>query len=254
MRPRPRPRPTDLPASVTPADATALSGQLADQRARNTAIRDRAAQSVHAAIVSGTSIDTATPLAIVPRQVRPLVPLPSALRETFLTRLAHRLQATFADSLSELQNVQNDESDSSRVANVMESGCTLCRGTCCTRGGDHAFLGQDSLTRVRRATPALNEADLRATYAAHLPQEHVEHSCVFHGDQGCTLPHGFRSNTCNRYLCGGLTQLARTLLGSGGSTAVIGVSDNHSLLDLALVQRSTITPIAIVGQTAASVG
>ena len=94
-----------------------------------------------------------------------------------------------------------------------------------------------------------------ATYAAHLPQEHVEHSCVFHGDQGCTLPHAFRSNTCNRYLCGGLTQLARTLLASGGSTAVIGLSDNHALLDLALVHGSAITPIAIVGdQTAASVG
>lgn len=243
MRPRPNISSPEIHQGVTALGDQSVSKQLASQRERNSTIRDRAARSAAAARLAGAAIGANVPLTIVPHQRRPIVPLPDEVRDTFLTRLVGRIHATFVANVSVPDDAPDELLAAPHVAAIMMHGCTLCRGTCCTRGGDHAFLGVDSLARVRRDAPALSEDELHATYVSHVPSHHVEHSCVYHGEAGCTLPRAFRSNTCNRYLCGGLTQLARALRDSGSTVAVIGMSDNQDLLDLALVSETTTTPL-----------
>jgi hypothetical protein len=93
------------------------------------------------------------------------------------------------------------------------------------------------------AESTLSAAELYALYESYLPDKHVELSCVYHGAHGCALPRAFRSNTCNRYLCGGLTQLSRTLHETGGEDAIFGLSDNEALLALTYVRGTTMAPV-----------
>ena len=62
-------------------------------------------------------------------------------------------------------------------------------------------------------------------YIRRLPSAGYQGSCVFHGEQGCTLPRSLRSDVCNAYFCAGLdafitgqdfTTPAVVLAGEGG--------------------------------------
>lgn len=85
------------------------------------------------------------------------------------------------------------------VAAVLAAGCATCRGECCTAGGTHAFLREDSLLRVRAQFfedgHAMDEAQLAAEYASYLPARHYRGSCVFHTANACALPRGLRSTS-----------------------------------------------------------
>jgi hypothetical protein len=73
---------------------------------------------------------------------------------------------------------------------------------------------------------------------------------VFHAFAGCTLPRTLRSNLCNRYLCGGLTQLARTTVARSEHAAfVAAVDDGGRLVRLALVTPAGAQPITAAGSS-----
>ncbi len=250
--------PTDALTKVPPDAWTRTSSVLStaasllvSQRRRNRAIRAHAVECASAhtraqaegAIDSLASADADTPLGIVPLQERALTRLPAPTRARFLTRLAGRLDEAFmAPSVVPAQE-SDEDTRSTSTESILARGCAMCRGACCTRGSDHAFLGADSLARVRCVHPAHNAESLLATYSVHLPTEHFADSCVYHAESGCALPRALRSNTCNRYRCGGLTELRRALESSGHPLAFIGASDNESLRAFALAAASELRPI-----------
>lgn len=91
----------------------------------------------------------------------------------------------------------------------LERGCAACRGWCCRRGGTHAFLDAESLSRVLAMNPSLGLDDLEALYIGHVGATHLEGGCIFQGDSGCRLPRTLRSTTCNAWLCDDLDQAQR---------------------------------------------
>lgn len=52
---------------------------------------------------------------------------------------------------------------------------------------------------------------------------------------GCTLQRTLRSNLCNRYQCGELTQLSRALQGTGATRAFVGAATGDRLERMAAV-------------------
>ena len=90
------------------------------------------------------------------------------------------------------------------VARVARTACSLCKGWCCTNGGDHAFLDQATIARVRRARLPRDIRAVLRLYIERVPEVGYEGSCIFHGTQGCTLDRSLRSDVCNSYFCGGL--------------------------------------------------
>jgi len=90
---------------------------------------------------------------------------------------------------------------------LVQSVCTGCRGSCCRSGGDEAYLTEETIARVLKDHPDWTLPQLAESYLARLPAESIVDSCIYHSATGCGLPRELRSDTCNRYLCGKLTQL-----------------------------------------------
>jgi hypothetical protein len=87
---------------------------------------------------------------------------------------------------------------------VVSVACSLCKGSCCTSGGNDAFLSESTMTRVRRTNPELDIVEVAHLYIQRVPDEGYEESCVFHGRKGCTLDRSLRSDVCNDFFCTGL--------------------------------------------------
>ncbi len=90
------------------------------------------------------------------------------------------------------------------AARVAQTACTLCKGWCCKGGGDHAYLDEQTMARVRDARPELEARAVLLLYVENVPAAGYQGSCIFHGAQGCTLTRSLRSDVCNSYFCAGL--------------------------------------------------
>ena len=90
------------------------------------------------------------------------------------------------------------------VGKVARAACTVCKGWCCKGGGDHAYLDERVMARVRNARTELDARAVMRLYVERVPAAGYEGSCVFHGAEGCTLDRSLRSDVCNSYFCGGL--------------------------------------------------
>jgi hypothetical protein len=90
------------------------------------------------------------------------------------------------------------------VAEVARTACGLCKGWCCKGGGDHGYLDEQTIARVRGERPALTARAVLLLYLGQVPSIGYQGSCVFHASQGCTLPRSLRSDVCNTYFCAGL--------------------------------------------------
>ena len=90
------------------------------------------------------------------------------------------------------------------AAEIVRAGCTACRGHCCKGGGEHAYLDERTMARVRRDNPDLDAAAVIALYVGSVAAEGNAGSCLFHGAFGCTLAKPLRAELCNTYYCNGL--------------------------------------------------
>lgn len=233
---------------------TSSLGPIAAQRARNARMQAEAEElaSRHAARTIPELLAD-TPVVLMPANTRELVPLPASERDAFLAHLHTQATAAFALPLRDNAELMSAQASSERddagetmsrdvglPAEMVLGSCSTCRGDCCTSAGTHAFLKAESLVRVRAQQSHLGESadsleSLVALYVAALPAEHYEQSCVFHARYGCTLARHLRSNLCNRYQCGELTQLSRALDATGATRAYVGAADSHHLLRMALI-------------------
>ncbi len=90
------------------------------------------------------------------------------------------------------------------VAAVLTAGCATCRGHCCKGGGDHAYLDERTMARVRRDHPEDDARAIIRLYLDRVAPRSFAGSCLFHGPDGCTLGRELRSELCNSYYCDGL--------------------------------------------------
>jgi hypothetical protein len=227
---------------------------IAAQRERNVRIHEYAERV--AQTQPSWSQDGPAPVIIVPANTRACEPLPPPSRAVFLAGLSILLKSAYAaedaaDAEGDAVSLPLGETGitvapADDVLSTLGHACATCRGQCCTAGGNHAFLRGENLTRLRNEHPDDTAESLLAQYAAHLPEQHYRDSCVYHTTSGCALPRTLRSDLCNRYLCGGLTQLKRTLAISGGATAYIGAADTGQLLRLAVVTPGSAVTVPLM--------
>jgi hypothetical protein len=90
------------------------------------------------------------------------------------------------------------------TAAVLRAGCATCQGHCCKGGGDHAYIDERTMARVRRDNPELDARAVIGLFLARLPPLAYHGSCLFHGADGCTLGRALRAELCNAYYCNGL--------------------------------------------------
>ena len=95
------------------------------------------------------------------------------------------------------------------IGKVARAACSLCRGFCCKGGGNHGYLDERVMARVRQAQPELDARAVMRLYVERVPAAGYAGSCVFHGAEGCTLDRSLRSDVCNSYFCDGLGNFVR---------------------------------------------
>jgi hypothetical protein len=158
----------------------------------------------------------------VPYQNRPLEP-PSPER-------VRRLRRHLLESLHDLRAAERPDrlvqprapKPSEDVAAVLRAGCAACQGHCCLGGGEHAWLDERTMARVRRERPELNAPNLIAAYVRQVASLSYAGSCLFHGAAGCTLEPGLRAELCSSYYCNGLQAfLNRLPMQSKGTPRVV---------------------------------
>jgi hypothetical protein len=132
-------------------------------------------------------------------------PLSTARRRAFAAHLRKIIAEAFAEPAP---RVRATSSNTVPLA-ATQAACATCRGQCCSHGGEHAYLDEDTIRRVVRARPELGAGGVAALYRARLAQESFAGSCVFHGAQGCRLPRELRSDLCNDFYCNALKLFVR---------------------------------------------
>ena len=101
------------------------------------------------------------------------------------------------------------------IGEVARTACSLCRGYCCKGGGDHGYLDERVMARVRQAQPELDARAVIRLYVESVPAAGYAGSCIFHGPEGCSLHRSLRSDVCNSYFCNGLGSFV-----NGGETKI----------------------------------
>lgn len=107
--------------------------------------------------------------------------------------------------------------------------CGACGGGCCAVGHDHAFLSAKTIRRVLAAAPGLEPARLRQTYLDHLPERAMQHSCINHAVDGCSLPRSLRSDVCNVYVCTAIRDVEAGLKADPPVRTVLALRRRQSL-------------------------
>ena len=181
------------------------------------------------AAVRGVTNPQDYPIVLVPHLSRRLADMPQDRRgeiRDHLTLLVHEAAAQGRSACSAPGDVEGPRGSPSRPeveANLLAAACATCRGSCCRRGGNHAYLGPENIGRYLGQHPELSPREGLAEYLARVPDRSFEDSCVYHGPTGCGLPREMRSETCNRFYCPGLQQLRDDLWQGAPARAFLAV-------------------------------
>lgn len=178
-------------ALSTPHNPDALARERAEK-----ASREEVARAHLPSLVSCTEFEPAD-VALITMPGSPVVLAPPApeRREKFRAHIAALVAETRVPG-----ETYEDESHAPPPA-VLAEGCGVCKGLCCRHAGDEAHIDDAALRRARALWPELSEVELVALYLEAVPEQSVEHSCIVHGEEGCTLPRELRSQTCNEFYC-----------------------------------------------------
>ena len=124
--------------------------------------------------------------------------------------------------------------------------CALCRGRCCAFGlGGKAFLEPHHLRGWLDQRPAATWADAVDHYLAFVPAEHLRHSCLFHGERGCTLPRERRSDVCNGFACDALERWRDIAAADPAAVVAVGIVAGRELRSAARVSAQGSIAIAL---------
>lgn len=115
-------------------------------------------------------------------------------------------------SLAPQFTAPNDPLATDLPAPLLAAACGGCRGNCCRTGlENNAFIDRYTFNKVKSRNPHLSEADIVGRYLGFLPSRSQQGSCLYHSEQGCTLPREFRADICNQFYCFGLLDYAAVL-------------------------------------------
>ena len=159
--------------------------------------------------------------ATVPWQGSPVAPLAGGRRADFAEHLRWIVAEAFAGPAPQPEALEGPAAREAvrAEAPVTASACAACRGHCCSRGGETAFLQPADIARWRRRAPELAPEAIVDWYLGMLPAETIAAGCVYQAADGCALPRERRSEHCNTYYCRSLQMLHERLGGAAGRAA-----------------------------------
>jgi len=168
----------------------------------------------------GSAIPERILRARLPANEQPIVPLREERRAVFAENISAALDRAMSDPDRPFPETTETPADQGPL---IRASCTACRGSCCSYGGDRAYLYPDHFRRLLRDHPGKSREEILSEYRSHLPPAVYDGSCVYHTDSGCALPRSMRSNLCNTFLCGDLEDLLQAQPQEGAALPVLAV-------------------------------
>lgn len=126
-----------------------------------------------------------------------------------------------------MQIEQNFE-QSPQLHHLCDQLCIMCKGGCCAKGGEHAYLSVFSMRRYMDDHPELSPADIRQQYVSNIVSESIEGACINQTKMGCALPRELRSDICNGFYCDTVKDLQQSQLGKPCTGAILVVQRAYS--------------------------
>jgi len=121
----------------------------------------------------------------------------------------------------EKESICTGESHQSpQLTAIREQLCGICKGGCCAKGGNTAFLTESTIGRICLANPHLSAKDILHEYTSRISDQTMENSCVNQTRTGCALPRELRSDTCNNFYCRDLLKLQDQLVDESNATVL----------------------------------
>ena len=139
--------------------------------------------------------------------------------------LAAHLEEVVADVAFTAIDDRPDRAKATQSSPDFLGACAACRGHCCQKGGNDAYLDFESVGLAWGRFPHLSKEQLVAAYLGAVPAQSFADSCIFHAEHGCNLPETMRSPVCGAYLCGPLLRLETSL--AGKAPTVSGKAPAH---------------------------
>jgi len=96
-------------------------------------------------------------------------------------------------------------------ATTFADACAACRGHCCSKGGNDAYLDESAIAQAWARYPRLSKRALMHLYLDSIPKRAFADSCIFHAADGCSLPRSLRAPVSEAYLCAPLLRVAKGL-------------------------------------------
>ena len=198
------------------------------------ALLERAARRLHLRSLS---------IAVVPANTRRLATLPAHRRRAFRAHLLEQIgQAARTGHRRAAAEAVGLDAPPARVA----AACATCRGHCCARGGDHAFVDFTTIRRYTARTGVGDSATIMRAFLRYLPALSYRGSCVYHTATGCSLPRVMRGDVCNRFYCGPLVEQWAALDRADVSATAVAAADAETMVRVAVVDElGTVRPIAV---------
>ncbi len=99
-------------------------------------------------------------------------------------------------------------------AQLLLAACAACRGACCRKAGNRAYITSDTMLRYLHRHPTADDDMVVAEYGRHIGARTMTHGCVYQGERGCTLAPDLRADICHSFLCTGLRMLLEPQAGA----------------------------------------
>lgn len=237
------------------------------ERLRSDASRELSARDPKAPVLKTSEIATTC------HTTTPLVDLPHEFAEDFRNRMLTMVRDIFEQQDEEREQgrepaIEEDgvlvDQDDLWVADMMfktfsdreklerpvhateTAGCAACRGRCCEGGYQNlAYLRPADVARFRARNPGATPDSMVAAYFEFLPDKHVQHSCVFHGEFGCTIPREMRNNICNGYKCFWLLSIEETVNAGQPPRVVAAFKDHRPQRAFYVEEDGALTELAV---------
>lgn len=112
---------------------------------------------------------------------------------------------------------------------IRENLCSLCKGGCCSRGANNAYLSDATIRRVLEEQPELSAQDILSEYISRINEQTSDGSCINQTKTGCGLPRRLRSDTCNDFFCTPLRKLKNKTDSASLPISILAINRSNTL-------------------------
>jgi hypothetical protein len=184
----------------------------------------------------------------IPVNMRHITNLPEKRRGMFCDRLKQLSDQAAAQPPSfinltddsTMQTKCDDRMQGKQLHSILNNVCTVCRGSCCMHGEDHAYLKVDNLLRYMHEHLELQQQQVFDKYVSCLTKKTYKDSCLYHTETGCALPSYMRSESCSSFACDGLVEIEKHVIDTKSTRFFIAAMEGEKVLRSAFIDGNQI--------------